>query len=67
MYVNPYANSAPYELRKHVDDIREKMKSELEKPAPDLKKLNKLREAMFMPDIFSQTYMGGYERFRSPW
>lgn len=66
MYVNPYGNSAPYELRKRVEDIKKKMSEELEKDAPNLYELNKIQEALYMPDMFTNSFIG-YERFRSPW
>lgn len=66
MYINPYGNSAPYELRKRVEDLKKKMKKELENEAPDINKLNKIQEALYMPDIFTNSYIG-YERFRNPW
>ena len=66
MYVNPYRNSAPYELRQYVEKLKEKLKKELKNPQPDITKLNKIREAMYMPDIFENSYIG-YERFRNPW
>lgn len=66
MYVNPYGNSAPYKLRKQVEALKKKMKEELEKPEPDITRLNKIQESLYLPDLFSGEYTG-YERFRSPW
>lgn len=65
MYKNPYNTlSTPY--REHVEKLNQQIKEELAKPKPDFSKITRLREAKFMPDLFSGNYMG-YERFRSPW
>jgi len=66
MYINPYGNSAPYELRKRVDDLKKKMKKELENKEVDIDKINKIQEALYMPDLFNENHVG-YERYRNPW
>ena len=66
MYVNPYKNSAPYQLKKRVEELKDKMSKELENEQVDIDKINKIQEALYMPDIFGNSYVG-YERFRNPW
>ena len=66
MYVNPYGNSAPYELRKAVEKLKKKMKEERESEKPNIEKINKIQEALYMPDLFGN-YLPGLERYRSPW
>ena len=66
MYINPYRNSAPYELRQRVDDLKKKMSKELENEELDINKINKIQEALYMPDLFNNCFIG-YERFKSPW
>ena len=66
MYVNPYGNSAPYELRKHVENLKKKIAEEAQKPDADIDRINKIQEALYIPNLFGNTYRG-YERFRNPW
>ena len=65
MYRNIYG-TMPTPDREFVKKMNEQIKKELSKQKPDFLKINKLREAKLMPDLFSGNFYG-YERFRSPW
>ena len=66
MRKNPYSDKAPYEVRKAVEGINKEIEEELKEIRPDMYRINKLREEMYMPGLFSDVY-GYYDRFRSPW
>ena len=66
MYVNPYGNSAPYELRAAVDKLKKKLEEECKSEKPNIQKINKIQESLYMPDLFTNSYLGN-ERYRNPW
>ena len=55
-----------YRAKKAVEEMGKKLGEEKQKEKPNGMKLNKIREAMFMPGLFSDV-MGYNDRFRNPW
>ena len=56
----------PYAARKAVEKATEEINKELEKPKPDMQRINKINESRYMPGLFDDV-MGYYDRFRNPW
>lgn len=55
-----------YRIRKAAEEMGKKLDEEKRKEKPDRMKMNKIREAMLMPGLFSDV-MGYNDRFRNPW
>ena len=56
----------PYAAKKAVEEVNKEISEEMKKETPDIHRINKLKEARYMPGLFSDV-MGYYERFRNPW
>lgn len=62
---NPYGG-IPYAAKKAVEEAGKKISEEMEKPNPDMYKINKINESRYMPGLFSDVF-GYYDKFRNPW